>query len=130
MRITKQRQLILEQLRKLRSHPTADDMYHLLRRQMPKISLGTVYRNLELLSEEGLIQKLDVGGTQKRFDGNPENHYHVRCLRCGRVDDVELEPDSSIEAEARRLTDYEIVRHRLEFIGICPECRAARASAT
>lgn len=122
MRITKQRQMILDQLRQLTSHPTADDMYHLLRRHMPKISLGTVYRNLEILSGEGLIQKLDVGGTQKRFDGNPQNHYHVRCLHCGRVDDIEMMPMTEVETDARRLSRYEILRHRLEFTGICPEC--------
>lgn len=125
MRITKQRQMILDQLRGLTSHPTADELYHLLRRHMPKISLGTVYRNLEILSGEGLIQKLDVGGTQKRFDGNPRNHYHVRCLRCGRVDDIEMMPLDELEADARQRSRYEIVRHRLEFIGVCPQCARA-----
>ncbi|MCJ7604005.1 MAG: transcriptional repressor, partial [Desulfobulbaceae bacterium] len=70
LRMTKQRQVILEELRKVKTHPTADDMYQMLRKKMPKISLGTVYRNLEILSESGIIQKLDVGGTQKRFDGD------------------------------------------------------------
>jgi Fur family ferric uptake transcriptional regulator len=122
LRITKQRQLILDQLRKLTSHPTADELYQLLRGHMPKISLGTVYRNLEILSEEGLIQKLDIGGTQKRFDGNPQNHYHVRCLQCGRVDDIDMMPLGELEADARKLSSYDILRHRLEFIGICPDC--------
>ena len=90
LRMTKQRQVILEELRKVKTHPTADDMYQMLRKKMPKISLGTVYRNLEILSESGIIQKLDVGGTQKRFDGDISIHSHVRCVDCGRVGDIDL----------------------------------------
>ena len=68
-RMTHQRRIILEELRNTRSHPTADEVYEIVRKRIPKISLGTVYRNLELLSESGVIQKLEIGGTQKRFDG-------------------------------------------------------------
>jgi Fur family transcriptional regulator, ferric uptake regulator len=123
LRNSKQRLMIIEQLQSLKSHPTADDLYHLLRKQMPRISLGTVYRNLEFLSQEGLIQKLDVGGSQKRFDGNAQEHYHVRCQRCGRLDDIQLSPKREMETEAESLSGYAILRHRLEFIGICPECQ-------
>jgi Fur family ferric uptake transcriptional regulator len=122
LRMTKQRQLILEELRKVKTHPTADDMYQILRKRMPKISLGTVYRNLEILSETGIIQKLEVGGTQKRFDADISTHYHVRCVICGRVADLHLEPDMNVEKEAAKLTDFKILSHRLEFIGVCPEC--------
>ena len=90
---------------------------------MPRISLGTVYRNLEILSEQGLIQKLDIGGTQKRFDGNATTHYHIRCTKCGRVDDLDLPTDANIEKEASKVTDFQILRHRLEFSGICPDCK-------
>ncbi len=120
--MTKQRQVILEELRKVKTHPTADDMYQMLRKKMPKISLGTVYRNLEILSEANIIQKLDVGGTQKRFDGDTSIHSHVRCVDCGRVGDIDIKPNYNIEAEARKVTDFEIYRHRLEFTGLCPEC--------
>lgn len=123
LRITKQRQLILDELCKLTSHPTADELYYLLRKKMPRISLGTVYRNLEILSDQGLIQKLDIGGTQKRFDGNATTHYHIRCTKCGRVDDLDLPTDSNIEKEASKVTDFQILRHRLEFSGICPDCK-------
>jgi Fur family transcriptional regulator, ferric uptake regulator len=116
--------MLLGQLSQLKSHPTADDLYHLLRKQMPRISLGTVYRNLELLSQEGLIQKLDVAGSQKRFDGNVQEHYHLRCRQCGRVDDIQLSPRRELEAEAEGLSGYAKLQHRLEFIGICPECQA------
>ncbi|PKN21112.1 MAG: transcriptional repressor, partial [Deltaproteobacteria bacterium HGW-Deltaproteobacteria-3] len=78
LRITKQRQIILDELCSVTSHPTADVLYQMVRKRLPKISLGTVYRNLEIMSECGIIQKLDIGGTQKRFDGAPHIHYHVR----------------------------------------------------
>lgn len=127
LRITKQRQLILDELCKLTSHPTADELYYLLRKKMPRISLGTVYRNLEILSDQGLIQKLDIGGTQKRFDGNATNHYHVRCVKCSRIDDLDIPVHKNFENDATKVTDFQILRHRLEFSGICPDCKPTKA---
>lgn len=126
IRMTKQRQVILEELCKVTTHPTADEMYQMIRKRLPKISLGTVYRNLEILSELGMVLKLDVGGTQKRFDGHVENHYHVRCTECGCVGDLHMSTDHEIEQQAQTLTDFEIKRHSLEFIGVCPECCDAK----
>ncbi len=125
IRMTKQRQVILEELCKVTSHPTADEMYQMIRKRLPKISLGTVYRNLEILSELGMVLKLDVGGTQKRFDGNVENHYHARCKQCGSVSDIHMSINTDIEAQAQLSTDFKIQRHSLEFTGICPGCQEA-----
>lgn len=130
LRTTKQRELILDELRSVRTHPTAIEVYERVRKKLPKISLGTVYRNLELLSEYGLIQKLEMAGTQKRFDGITENHYHVRCIVCGRVDDVEIEPLETINDAIGSASDYDILWHRLEFVGICPRCRVVAAEKT
>ncbi len=124
--MTKQRRTILEELRKLPSHPTADELYRLVRKKLPSISLGTVYRNLEILSDCGIIKKLELAGTSKRFDAIVSNHYHVRCEECGAVADIQLEPMVAIEKAARKLSDYEIVSHRLEFTGICSQCRQNR----
>jgi Fur family ferric uptake transcriptional regulator len=121
--MTRQRRVILEELRRLNSHPTADEVYEMARRRLPRISLGTVYRNLEILSECSMIQKLEWGGTPKRFDGNVGNHYHVRCIRCGSIEDVPLEPLTALEHAVRGKSDYEIIGSRLEFIGICPQCQ-------
>jgi Fur family ferric uptake transcriptional regulator len=126
LKLTKQRQIILEELQKVCSHPSADEVYALVRRRLPRISLGTVYRNLEVLAEAGLIQKLALAGSQKRFDGTVENHYHIRCLKCGRVDDVALELLTLGEA-ANFLNGYQCVGHRLEFFGICPHCQEEQA---
>ncbi len=124
LRITKQRQIILDELCSVTSHPTADVLYQMVRKRLPKISLGTVYRNLEIMSECGIIQKLDIGGTQKRFDATPHVHYHVRCNQCGRVDDLDLPPDFNVEKAAGKLTSFKILRHRLEFTGLCPGCQS------
>ena len=122
MRMTKQRKVILAVLRKNNIHPTADIVYAMVRQQLPKISLGTVYRNLEILTALGEIQTLELSGTQKRFDGVPQKHYHIRCLHCGRVDDAPIAPLNTLEDDLYKSTVYTIMGHRLEFIGLCPAC--------
>jgi len=122
MRLTTQRQIILEELGKVTSHPTANEVYDMVRKRLPRIGLGTVYRNLELMAESGLILKLEVGGTQKRFDATVETHYHIRCTNCGRVDDIDLEVQKQINAVAAESCNYEILGHHIEFSGICEDC--------
>lgn len=128
MRMTRQRQVILEELRQVKTHPGADEIYTLVRRRLPRISLGTVYRNLEVLSELGEIQKIEMGGTLKRFDGDPAPHYHIRCIRCQRVVDAPIDPIADVETRLDGQTDFTILGHRLEFVGLCPECRKAQQS--
>lgn len=123
MRMTGQRKVIMEQLGKVTSHPTADEVYEMVRKFLPRISLGTVYRNLDVLSNIGVIQKLESFGSRKRFDGNPEKHYHIYCLECGKVDDITLEILTDLEDVIRVETDYEVEGHDLEFMGVCPACK-------
>jgi Fe2+ or Zn2+ uptake regulation protein len=123
-RMTHQREVILEEIRKVNTHPTADEVYEMVRKRLPRISLGTVYRNLEILSTCGLIQKVGPLSSQMRFDGNTEIHYHIRCSSCGRVEDAPMECMDDLENAVRSLSDYHIIGHKLEFVGICPECRA------
>jgi Fur family ferric uptake transcriptional regulator len=123
IRMTRQRQMILDLLRDDYSHPTASEVYQKVRERMPQISLGTVYRNLEILCKQGIIRKLELAGAQKRFDGTLSEHYHVRCLQCGQISDIKMEPITALEDKTRELCDYDIVGHRLEFIGVCPRCR-------
>jgi Fur family ferric uptake transcriptional regulator len=120
---TKARRVMVDEICKVCSHPTADEVYALVRKRLPRISLGTIYRNLELLSGKGLIQKLDSAGTQRRYDGNTENHYHLRCLACGLVKDILIRPLNEWERLLPQDTGYEILGHRLEFFGICPSCK-------
>ena len=130
LRLTRQRKVILEELRRMKSHPSADELYEVVRRNLPRISLGTVYRNLEILCALGEIQKLELSGSLKRFDGNAMAHYHIRCVRCDRLADLPMEPLRDVEAHMAAQTDFQVIGHRLEFIGICPRCSAAEARAS
>ena len=122
-RMTQQRRVILEEVRKLKSHPTASQVYDTVRKRLPKVSLGTVYRNLDLLSESGEVWRLATSGTQYRFDGNTAIHHHIVCVVCGRVDDVEGPTVEIGGASAAETLGYEILDHRFEFLGKCPGCR-------
>jgi len=120
--MTRQRRVILEELRNMMTHPSADEVYEVVRKKLPRISLGTVYRNLEILSELGEIQKIELGGTLKRFDCRMDPHYHIRCINCDRVDDAPMGFMAHFETSLNRSTTYKIMGHRLEFLGLCPVC--------
>jgi len=122
MRLTTQRQIILEELGKVTSHPTANEVYDMVRKRLPRIGLGTVYRNLELMAESGIILKIEVGGTQKRFDATVEDHYHIRCSSCGKVDDIDIAVQNQINETASACSNYKVLGHHIEFSGICEEC--------
>ncbi len=120
-RLSKQRKVILEQLQSVTTHPTADDIYDMVRKIIPRISLGTVYRNLEFLCSQGLAIKVGPAGSQKRFDGNTSQHQHIRCKICGKVEDFHVEINmpnlDTIDAKGYKLSGYNV-----EFVGICPAC--------
>ncbi len=123
VRMTRQRKVILEELQANNIHPSADEVYELVRKRLPRISLGTVYRNLEILSEMGAIQKLELGGNIKRFDANTEKHYHIRCINCGRLEDAPIAFMGNLEKGlCQEETGYRITGHCLEFLGLCPAC--------
>jgi len=126
-RMTRQRQVILEEIRNDKTHPTADEIYEKVRKRIPRISMGTVYRNLDMLASSGLIKRLEPGRSQMRFDGDITDHYHLTCVKCGRIEDILFEsPENSIETLERalgHLTKYGVFGHRLEFFGLCSICR-------
>ncbi len=126
LRMTRQRHLILEAVSKLGSHPTADEVYARVRRRLPNVSLGTVYRNLETLSARGMITKLEVGGSQKRYDANVNGHHHVRCLGCGLVGDAPAGRLTDINLDVGEPNGYRVTGFRLELLGYCPRCRERR----
>jgi Fur family transcriptional regulator, ferric uptake regulator len=123
IRLTTQRQIILEELSKVKTHPTASELYDMVRKRLPRIGLGTVYRNLELMAESGMILKIEVGGTQKRFDATTDDHYHIRCSVCGKVDDIDVPVIKELVAQAATATPYVIQGHHVEFTGICSSCQ-------
>lgn len=122
LRMTNQREVILQELTKSCAHLTADDLYDLVRKQVPRISLATVYRNLEILSERGVIVKLGVGGRQNRYDADTSLHHHIHCVKCYRVDNLD---GYTSEVEMNDMAvhgQYVITGYRLDVSGICPEC--------
>jgi Fur family ferric uptake transcriptional regulator len=124
-RHTPQRQVILEELRQLRTHPTATELYALVRERLPRVSLGTVYRNLEVLCEDGQARKLVLAGNDARYDGQVHAHDHIRCLRCGALHDLpagtaQIQMPAGVTAAGFRIEGY-----RLEYHGICPACQVA-----
>jgi Fur family ferric uptake transcriptional regulator len=122
-RNTPQRRVVLEELRHLKSHPTAAELYAIVRRRLPRISLGTVYRNLEVLHEDGMIRKMEFAGAESRFDGTLDRHDHVRCTECGRIEDIyPSSPDQALHSPAE-LAGYQVEGYRLEYFGSCPSCR-------
>jgi Fe2+ or Zn2+ uptake regulation protein len=125
LRMTNQRRVILEQLQEPNVHLTADDIYARVRQVIPNVSLGTVYRNLEVLTRAGLLRKLHLGDAQKHYDGGLHRHYHVRCMECGRVSDVSSEPFGDINAVATA-EGFDIHDHELEFSGVCHVCRGTQ----
>jgi Fur family ferric uptake transcriptional regulator len=122
VRMSRQRRVLLEELRARPCHPTADQLYQRVRQRMPRISLGTVYRNLEVLAEIGEILVIDQAGGQRHYDGNPAAHYHVRCEGCGCVCDVEVKGLGEPERCVGDAAGFAITGHRLEFSGLCPVC--------
>ena len=125
--MTRQKSVILEELQKLKTHPTASEVYERVRKEIPNISLGTVYRNLELLTQANHIQKIELTGKKSRFDGNLEKHFHFRCLVCERVYDIYPDKDSNLIDEEfmkaiRGKIDFDILDYKLEFRGYCKEC--------
>jgi len=123
LRMTAPRQAILDVVRHVCGHPNAEEVFKQVRRRLPHVSLATVYRNLELLSGAGLLRQLGPGAEQMRFDANVEQHYHVRCTGCGRVADLKANGRMVNERSVGRLTDFLVTGHRLEFVGLCPDCR-------
>lgn len=128
-RLTTQRKVILDELSKVKTHPTASEVYDMVRQKLPRISLGTVYRNLELMSANGLILKIEAAGTQKRFDATTRPHYHIRCSCCDRVDDIDMPVSTDLVDIATTRTSYQVLGHRVEFTGFCPDCRGKNKSS-
>jgi Fur family ferric uptake transcriptional regulator len=127
-RNTKQRAVILEYLRSVTCHPTAEEVHRAVIATLPRISLGTVYRNLGKLVETGRIQIIENAGGQRRYDGNPASHVHATCTACGRVTDVKVQ--RGILENLKDITSmagdgFEVTDCRLQLVGKCPECSSS-----
>ena len=125
LKYSKQRESIKNFLVTRYDHPTAETVYMNIKEEFPNISLGTVYRNLNLLAEIGEIQKLSPGIGPDRFDGNPAPHYHFICRHCGCVMDLTVSGLDHINILAGQDFDGEIEGHITYFYGSCPSCKAS-----
>lgn len=120
---SKQRDAIKEMLCKRTDHPTAEQLYNDLKAEIPKISLGTVYRNLSLLESMGELIKIPTKSNVDRFDGRTDNHYHFYCTKCDSVSDAEIDIDDNINRYAEEITGGKVASHSLVFYGLCKNCK-------
>lgn len=118
-----QRSLVLEAVRELGCHATADEVYDTIVQKHPNISRGTVYRNLNLLSDMGEIRKVEIPNDANRFDHQCHEHYHAKCVKCGRVFNVEMEFVSDLEKNIKDTQGFEITGHDIIFKGVCSKCK-------
>jgi Fe2+ or Zn2+ uptake regulation protein len=116
------RERMYELISESNAHPTADWVYMRLKRDFPRLSLGTVYRNLSILIEQGRLEKLPHGSTFDRYEADRTPHYHLICQSCGRIQDFAMHRYEQINRRARTQTDFDIAGHRINFYGICREC--------
>lgn len=123
IRITPQRHAVLEYLIEAKIHPTADDIYKALEGKFPNMSVATVYNNLRVFKDIGLVKELTYGDASSRFDYNTTKHYHVICESCGKIVDFHYPSLDEVEALAETVTGFEVSHHRMEIYGICPECK-------
>lgn len=105
----------------MKSHPTAQELHKIVKKRLPRISLATVYRNLERLAEQDKVHKIEGAGSDKRFDGDTSEHLHVRCYSCGSIGDLKLTRDEVINP-VKIISDWKVVGSHIEFSGICPNC--------
>ena len=122
-RETKQREAILRVLRNTRAHPTADWIYEEVKKEIPNISKGTVYRNLQVLQEDGAVSELNLNGTLSRFEAKQASHYHFRCEQCGKVFDLDEPVNNELDERVAKRTGFKVSHHQLEFRGLCIDCQ-------
>lgn len=121
-RRSRHRERILLHLQGTRTHPTADRIYAKLKGELPGLSLGTVYRNLGVLVEQGKVRRLPFGRGRDRYEAGIEPHYHLVCEQCGTVRDVVLPLYDMLNRQTRALGTFRVLHHRIDFYGICEKC--------
>jgi Fur family transcriptional regulator, peroxide stress response regulator len=121
-RRSKQRERILALLRSTDSHPTANWLFGRLKREFPNLSMGTIYRNIGILVQQGLIDRIAFGSTFDRLDANVSEHYHFVCERCAAIIDLEVPVERSLDKRVPTSEGFQVHGHAVEFYGLCPKC--------
>lgn len=125
-RNTRQRRIILEELAKVKTHPRADALFHMVRKRLPAISMGTVYRNLNLLKEEGKVLELTCGKYSSHYDADIRNHYHFFCTNCKQIFDLDEPLLADLDKAISRRSGMVVRYHRIHFYGYCRTCKDTR----
>ena len=128
-RQTVQRSLVLKAVNKLQCHATADEIYEEIVKEHPNVSRATVYRNLNLLSETDHIRKIEIPGGADCFDHICHDHCHVKCEKCGRIFDVDMEYVTGLEKNIRNDRGFSFTGYDIIFRGICPNCQKSPKQA-
>jgi Fe2+ or Zn2+ uptake regulation protein len=123
MKYSRQRELILETLRSSSKHPTAEELYGDLKKVMPNLSLGTIYRNLNLLADLKQISRLEGAGSNSiRYDARNDEHCHLICTVCNKIQDVDLEYFSPVDTTLQDKLGFKVKEHGIVLKGICSDC--------
>lgn len=122
-RNTIQKELVLNAVLEMHRHVTAEEVYNFIKKEHPTIGKGTVYRNLGILVEEGKVRKVEITGGADCFDFMLKKHYHVKCIKCQRVFDVDMDEIKELESLIRDKQGFEFLDYDILFKGICRECQ-------
>ncbi|SDE94673.1 Fur family transcriptional regulator [Sporomusa acidovorans] len=129
-KVTPQRLAIYNALVATKAHPSAEMIYNELQPVYPTMSLATVYKTIEILKTLKLVQVLNVGEDSFRYDADTTNHPHIRCMCCGRVDDLHGVDSTEFTDQVAATTKYTIQGQQFYFYGVCPKCQAAASAAS
>lgn len=123
LKLTPQRIAVYNYLKSTKEHPSAETIHKALKEDYPTMSLATVYKTLKVLVEVGLVQEINVGEGNFRYDGITMAHPHIHCVNCSKVDDLEGINFDDLNLKVKNNTDYEILSNKIYFYGLCPECK-------
>jgi Fur family peroxide stress response transcriptional regulator len=125
LKLTPQRIAVYKYLGTTKEHPSAEVIYKALQPSYPTMSLATVYKALKTLVEVDLVQEINVGEGNFRYDGKVQPHSHIQCLTCGKVDDIEGASNLDLKSTIKDHTKYEVLSYQLYFYGVCSDCKAS-----
>ncbi|WP_238882335.1 Fur family transcriptional regulator [Clostridium sp. YIM B02551] len=123
LKLTPQRIAVYKYLKGTKEHPSAEIIYKALQSEYPTMSLATVYKALKTLVEVGLVQEINVGEGNFRYDGTVSEHPHVQCINCTRVDDLSELDLTSLNVEAEKHSKYKVFSNKVYFYGVCDDCQ-------
>jgi Fur family transcriptional regulator, peroxide stress response regulator len=130
-RVTPQRIALLRLIAASEGHPSAARLYEQIKAQFPTTSLATVYKTLNLLKELGEVLELGFSNDDNRYDGSrPYPHPHLICVHCHKIIDPQVSLVNDLTQEVAELTGYQVISHRLDFYGLCPDCRHGNRQAS